>query len=401
MNKIAYITAKTPFGLQEAFILTEMLALRSCGADILIIPRDNPKKLLSHNKAKELIPFAMTFPLINLAIAGTFIKYMTSNPLLLMKLIYRIAFRTRAVTIALKNLAVFPKSLYLAQTDLLKDVSHIHAHWASTTATMAYIISHLTGIPWSFTAHRWDIGEDNILEEKCRSASFVRAISERGRKEILDTIRDKTLAGKVSVLHMGVDMPDLNEKRLAFDKTFTFLCPANLYSVKGHKYLLAACSILRGSGLSFRCFIAGDGYLEEELKAVVKKLHLEDVTKFTGRLSHEELFAMYDSGIVDAVVLPSIVTADGEQEGIPVVLMEAMSYGIPVISTNTGGIPELLSDGSGIMVPEKDPYAIACALVRLYEDAAYRISVAKRGRAKVLAGYSALHVADELYGMFA
>ncbi|MEJ2648326.1 MAG: hypothetical protein P8016_07975 [Sedimentisphaerales bacterium] len=211
MSKIVYITVKTPFGFQESFILTEMLALRNNGADILIIPRDTLKERLSHKKAEALIPCAIALPLINRAMVCTFIKYLVYKPISLIKLVNEVAFKAPTVKIALKNLAVLPKALYLAQIDLMKDVSHIHAHWASTTATMAFAMSTVTGIPWSFTAHRWDIRENNIMSAKCRTASFIRVISEAGKEEILDIIKGEPAAGKVAVIHMGVEMPTMTK----------------------------------------------------------------------------------------------------------------------------------------------------------------------------------------------
>jgi glycosyltransferase involved in cell wall biosynthesis len=115
----------------------------------------------------------------------------------------------------------------------------------------------------------------------------------------------------------------------------------------------------------------------------------------------EELFDLYMSGRTAAVILPSIRTGDGEKEGIPVSLMEAMAYGIPVISTDTGAIPELIGDGSGIMVRSSDPGSIASAIENLISDSAYYFSVGRRGKEKIKSNFNMKSITGELLKLFA
>jgi glycosyltransferase involved in cell wall biosynthesis len=401
MGKIAYITAATPFGLQETFVLNEMLALREFGADILIIPRGKANDKLFHLKAGPLFDHTIGLPLLNAAILTVSLKYILRSPGTCLRVISRIAFGARNIKTAFKNLAILPKALYFAEMLASKSVSHIHAHWASTTATMAYIISRLTGIPWSLTAHRWDIAENNILKEKCRTASFVRVISEAGRSEIIHIVNDKSLVNKIIVIHMGVDIPKMTDSLYIRQQVFNVLCPANLLPVKGHKYLFDACGILRDKKIKMKCLVAGDGPLEKELKDYVRRRNLDGYVEFLGRVTQEELFALYRSGRTAAVILPSILTGDGQKEGIPVSLMEAMAYGIPVISTNTGGIPELIGDGSGIMVRGNDPSSIASAIENLISDRAYYESVGRRGKEKIKSNFNMKSITGELLKLFA
>jgi len=122
--------------------------------------------------------------------------------------------------------------------------------------------------------------------------------------------------------------------------------------------------------------------------------------KFLGRLPHEQLLGLYAEGRVDVVVLPSIVTGDDVREGIPVALMEAMSYGIPVISTRTGGIPELLGDGSGIMVEEKDAESLAGAIEKLINDPDYYALTGMRGREKIERDFNLSLISERLLELF-
>jgi len=379
--KIAYITAQTPYGKGEAFILEEMLAMFELGVHIVIIPRKPPKEVF-HKEGEKLLDDTIWLPLLDKRIFFYFLKALLSE-LHVWRIIGTILHRSRIWKIAAKNLAILPKAVFVANLLRNRGVEHIHAHWGSTTATMAWIVSELTGIPWSFTLHRWDIKENNMLEEKVKTAKFVRCISEHGKNELLNTISRK-YENKVKVIHMGVKTPDkISEPDINRDFS-TIVTPANLLEVKGHKFLVEACSILIERGIdSFQCIFYGGGPLRSELEKLIQEKGLTEYIKIPGSIPHQELLKIYKNHKVDIVVLPSITTADGEHEGIPVALMEAMAYGIPVISTNTGGIPELIGDGSGIMVEEKNAEAITDALERLIKDKDYRYEISRKGRLRV------------------
>jgi glycosyltransferase involved in cell wall biosynthesis len=285
----------------------------------------------------------------------------------------------------LKNLAVVPKAVYVASLSGLKKVNHIHAHWGSTTATMAYIVSGLTDIPWSMTLHRWDIAENNLLVEKIRSAKFVVAISEHGKDELLG-ITKNAYKEKIGVLHLGVEVPKIppimnDEQKKSI---FKIAVPANLVEKKGHKYLVEACFLLVKQGVeNFQCFFYGDGPLSKKLVNYICEKNLGKYITLQGALPHEELIKMYETKSIDSVVMPSIVTGKGECEGIPVSLMEAMAYGIPVISTNTGGIPELLGEGAGLLVEPSSSKALAETITFLIQNADIRDKLRKKGYERV------------------
>lgn len=248
---------------------------------------------------------------------------------------------------------------------------------------MAYVAAELTGIPWSFTLHRWDIAENNMLKAKAESAIFVRCISEDGKKEVLNLI-GQNFATKVQLVHMGVFLHALTAKESKGSERLIIACPANFVPVKGHRFLIEACALLREKGINeFQCLFIGDGPLEAEIRRLIAHHGLEGVVSLVGRLPHEELMRMYRNGEVDVVVLPSILTDTGEKEGIPVALMEAMAYGIPVVSTNVGGIPELLSNGAGLVVQDKDALQLARALETLAIDPKLARKIGERGRLKV------------------
>ena len=112
----------------------------------------------------------------------------------------------------------------------------------------------------------------------------------------------------------------------------------------------------------------GNGPLEDQLKQQTKDLGLEELVEWRGKVAHDELLRMYSNNEVSIVVLPSIRTDDGVEEGIPVSLIEAMAAGIPVVSTDTGAISELLVEGAGVMVPQRDAESLALAITELLEN---------------------------------
>jgi glycosyltransferase involved in cell wall biosynthesis len=378
--KILFITAQTPWGKGETFILEEMLELKRQGIDLLIIPRNPPKEVF-HQEAKEFLENSIWLPLINLRMFANFCRMLFAK-ITPWKVLGSIVKHSRSPLILIKNLAVVPKGVFIAGMIEKENINHIHAHWGSTTATMAYLISRLTNIPWSFTLHRWDIKEDNMLKEKVKSAKFVRCISEHGKNELLEIV-GCNCQEKIRVVHMGVKIPiDVSESEEP-KSLFTIFTPASLLEVKGHKYLIEACLNLVRQGIkNFQCFFYGDGPLRVKLESLIGEKKLTNFVKMPGALPHEKLIKIYKNNEIDVVVLPSITTKT-EHEGIPVSLMEAMAYGIPAISTNTGGIPELLSNGAGIVIEEKHPNQLAEAILKIMKNKNLRKELAERGLQRI------------------
>jgi len=389
--RIAYITAHSPWGKGETFILEEMLEIKRQGHDLIIIPRD-PSGYIYHCGGKELQHLSVHLPVINFRIFVFFMHFLVLNrKKIVIKIILNIVKQSRNIRILLKNLLIIPKSIYISRIITENKVEHIHAHWGTTTATMAYVVHQLTGIPWSFTLHRWDIYENNMLREKVRSAQFVRCISLNGKAELLDIIKGG-YKDKIYVVHMGVKVPDNIIITPSLNNDFIIATPANLIEVKGHKYLIESCKILLKRGIhNLQCVFFGEGPLKKELENLIRRDGLTKYIRMPGIIPHEKLLNMYKKRKIDVVVLPSINTIMGEHEGIPVALMEAMAFGIPVISTNTGGITELIGDESGIMVAEKDPVGLANAIETLLKNWQLRNMIGEKGRLKVKREFNILN----------
>jgi colanic acid/amylovoran biosynthesis glycosyltransferase len=391
--RIIYVTANLPQGSDEAFVIPEITELVRSGHDVLVIPR-SPRGKLIHGH--ELVEIARREALYSGKVLKAAALATLAAPSRAAAAV-RPLLHSRSAKVALKNLTIVPKALWLAAVAAQWKADHIHCHWAGTTATMAMLASRLSGIPWSLTAHRWDIVENNLLAAKARSASFVRFISEDGLR--MAQAMGVELADHVRVLHMGVALPPRVQRRYAPKRVV--LCPARLVEVKGHRFLLEAWQILQRRGLDAELWLAGQGELRPQLERLRNTLGLAGSVKFLGAIPHAELLKFYEEGAVTAVILASIDLGNGLHEGVPVALIEAMSYGIPVVATPTGGTVELVLPGSGLLVPPADPAALADAIQSLLEDAGVREQLGEAGRERVLEDWDIVGVTSQLVREFA
>ncbi len=261
---------------------------------------------------------------------------------------------------------------------------------------MGMVASEVSGVPWSFTAHRWDVVENNLLMRKAQHALFVRFISESSLRLALE--RNFRAQDRAQVLHMGAVLPDELPAEDHQRHKMRVLCPANLLPVKGHRYLLEAMALLQDEPVEL--WLAGQGELENALREQATHLQLNDRVRFMGQLPHEQLLRLYQEGEVDVVVLPSLDLGGGLHEGIPVSLMEAMAHGLPVVSTRTGGIPELLDGGAGVLVPPADALALADALRSLHTEPSTRRALGRAGREAVVGRFSIARVVDRLEALW-
>ncbi|MBN2225026.1 MAG: glycosyltransferase family 4 protein [Deltaproteobacteria bacterium] len=278
----------------------------------------------------------------------------------------------------------------------------IHAHFATAPAAVARAVSILTGIPYGFSAHAYDLFKEPIdrefLAQKCADAAFVRCISEYNRRYLIETTgADET---KFHVIHCGVDT-----RRFVFDRLKpkghprkkTIVTVGNLVQQKGIRYLLEALSDPSLDQKGYRTVIIGDGPLKAELMRQAVSLGVN--ADFLGAVDNRKVVQFYREA--DLFVLPSVTCSDGHKDGIPVVLMEAMACGVPVISTRLSGIPELVEDGkNGILVPEKDARALSGAIGRLLADADMAKRFSLEGRKKVVDEFEIRDVARQLMALF-
>jgi glycosyltransferase involved in cell wall biosynthesis len=257
----------------------------------------------------------------------------------------------------------------LAQQVTAGDVRHMHAHFARGATELAALVSTMTGIPFSLTAHAGDIytAPRDELREKIADAQFVVTCT-RANQVYLQGLLNGEEQGKVKLSYHGVDLRKFSfERNGRPDGPPLVLAVGRLVEKKGLPYLLEACRLLKNAGHDFRCLIVGEGPERARLESMVKTLGLEDVVELPGSSSQEDILACYRQATV--FTLPCTVVDNGDRDGIPNVILEAMAVGLPVITTSVSGIPEVVQDGhNGLFVPERDPKALATAIARVLTD---------------------------------
>lgn len=266
-------------------------------------------------------------------------------------------------------------------------VSHIHSQWAHAGASVAMYGARLLGVPFSFTGHAADLFRERAaLKSKIDAADFIVCISEFHRRFYLSEGADPD---KLFVVYCGIDTSHFSPvRRVRPDGApLRILSSGRLVEKKGFNVLIDALALLRDRGLPFEAVIAGSGPLEAELRSQIAACGLDDQVSLTGAaLKQEDIPAFMASG--DVYTLPCQRAADGDIDGLPQMLMEAMACGLPAVSTDLVGIPDLILDGeTGLLIPPEDAPALADALARLDSDAELGNRLAEAGRARVLAQF--------------
>lgn len=383
--KVAYIMSRFP-KLSETFVLYEMLALQQQGASVEIFPLINEHASVVHEEAKPFVARARYQPAFSMAILKAQLHCLRTKPKAYLALWKEVLAGTwGSANYMIGGVGLLPMAVRFAEEMRALGVNHIHAHFANHPTVAALAAHRLTGIPFSFTVHAHDLYVDqHMLERKVRAAAFVIAISEYN-KELIVKHCGEDVRDKVVVVHCGVDTRLFQPRQKAEKKNgvFTIVCVGSLEEKKGQTYLVAACQILKQRGLSFVCHLIGDGQSRSALEEQIRSSKLEDVVRLEGGRPRDEVLKMLNQA--DVVALPSIRTKSGKMEGIPVALMEPLACEVPVISTRTSGIPELVEDGvTGLLVPPEDPVALADALQRLAGDPELARRMGRNGREKVL-----------------
>jgi len=392
--KLIYIVATLPYSAgNEDFFIPEIKELIRQKHEVLLVPR-SPKGMLICEDAKDLLDLTIGKPLFSYTIIREAFYEISRSPGSGLRSL-GLLFRSRSLGTLIKNLAIFPKGLWLARLARNWGADHIHAQWAAATASMALIASEASGIPWSITAHRGDIVQNNLLNVKAQKASFLRFIS-KSSLQLARYVGVRGLEKKARVIHMGISLPFFQVDPVKLSTASTILCPGNLIPVKGHKYLLESMAILRERNVECFLQIAGQGKLLQTLLRHAADLAITDRVTFLGQVPHSDLLKLYSDGKVGMVVLPSLDLGKGLHEGIPVSLIEAMSYGIPVLSTTTGGIPELLYGDAGLMVPPQDSVALANAIEQLIRDPVLRMRLSQAGKRRIMEEFAIESVVNDL-----
>lgn len=340
----------------------------------------------------------------------------------------------------------------LSQTVAEREIAWLHAHFAHGPTSVADFVHQLTGVPFSFSAHAKDIYQSapDLLREKIGRAEFVATCTDTSRRYLADLFRGEPDAArqqeKIRLVYHGVDVrrftpsaaDDHSADPLAFPRLATaaaapasrhaaaavvasgqptfptnavapsvreegedpmILSVGRLVEKKGFSDLVTACQVLVARGHRFQCAIYGGGPLLAELQRQIADGGLTDRVVLLGACRQEELVAAYRSAAIFA--LAPCVATDGDRDGIPNVLLEAMACGLPVVTTPVGGITELVvPEESGVIVPERDPLALAEALERLLVNPRERARLGAAARARVVSRFDAEQNLEQLIACF-
>lgn len=349
--RLGYVTSTFPYGTGGPFFEPEIHALGRLGHEVHVIPvRGRGKLRPGVPNVHDVRPWS-----------AHSMRAAAEHPADAWRALGPLARRQRA-SIAFKNVIALPTGVHLARLIERLNLDHVHAAWASVPATVAMTASCLTACPWSFTAHRWDIEENNLLAQKLASAFVVRFISAHGMQRAAAVASLSRQPGWF-VGHLGVDLPE--GVRAPPNGRVTVACVGALEPRKRHCDLIAALAQIPTDRRP-RLVLIGDGSLLDALQAFVEDLQIASDVTFRGHLPHQEVLSMYDRGEVHVAALVS------ESEGIPVSLMESMAREIPSVATRCGGTSELVDESNGRLVAVGDTAAIARALDELTIDANLR-----------------------------
>jgi glycosyltransferase involved in cell wall biosynthesis len=378
-RRIAYVLSLFPC-YDETFILREIKALAARGVDLRIFSLRRREDPLVHEDARPFVTRTAYEPHVSVATLRALVRVLVARPADVLSLVGWILRGTwRRPSSLAKSLALFPKAVRLAEVVRAEKIDHLHAHWATYPATVAAVISRLSGVPWSLTCHAHDIFLDpSLLKEKIESARFALTCT-ADNKRYLETLTP-VARDKVRVSYHGLDLERFRPRGpRATDGVPRVLAVGSLLPCKGFHLLVEACALLRDRGLPFHATIAGGGPQERALREAVRARGLESVVDLCGYVSQEALVPRYQDA--DLFVLPAVLEMHW---GIPNVLVEAMACALPVIATALPSLPELVEDGvQGLVAANRDPRDLADKMAVLLTSPALRRTLGQAGRRRV------------------
>lgn len=299
----------------------------------------------------------------------------------------------------LKSLWLVPRAAYLGEVLAARGVGRVHAHWASYSATVALVAHRLFGIPFSFTAHAYDIYlVPRLLAAKVEEADFVVTCA-RINRDFLAALAGEAAARRIVVNYHGVSLARFRPAARAPQAGMPcVLTCGRLEPYKGHHVTLRAVAAVP---FPVRCVLVGEGPQRRRLERLAADLGIGGRVEFTGPVPQARLVELL--GGADVFVLASLVLErSGKRDVIPNVLAEAMAMRIPVVASDVSGIGELVTDGvGGRLVPPNDPQALAAVLAELLRDGALRERLARGGYEKVVADFDREKNIEALAALFA
>jgi glycosyltransferase involved in cell wall biosynthesis len=380
MTRIAYLASEYP-APSHTFIRREIAALRRAGLSIATFSirpaKGEPASEQERVDRAETQAVLGRSPFAYMqALAGALVTNPVRTPAT-----FRLALRHRApgAKALVWALFHFVEAVMLAGLLRRAGATRLHSHFANSGATVGLLAAHLARIPWSMTLHgvsETDYPAGVMLADKVCHADFVACASWFMRAQAMRVAAYGDWA-KLHVVRCGIEPSAMPQPVESPDGTVRFICVGRLSSEKGHRGLLEAFAVVSARNPSARLDLVGDGPLRSEVEALAEQLGIAGAVNFHGALSEAETLAQIAAA--DILVLPSFM------EGLPLVIMEAMALGKPVIASGVAGIPELVRSGAnGILVPPSHWQALGDAMVMLAADVDLRRRLAVAAKAAVI-----------------
>lgn len=382
-SKILYWLHWFP-SVSETFILREILEMQKLGEEIDVFAVNPSPDNIVHPEFSQFMGQIFRPPSDFLSHLKSHLFWIQNKPSIYLKIlgkIFKSIKHRKTFTVSLKVFCIATRGAYSLRN---KKYKHIHSHFGNAPATGAWIVSKFLGIPFSITTHAVDIFiPDILLEQKINDSKFTATISEYNRNYLLNKYRIND-ESKIQIIRCGINPDEFPYKAAETSKIPPVIVSAGrLVSKKGFEYLIKAMKILINSNRKAELIIIGGGEKYNELKSLVDKLGLETVVHFKGAMPNDEVKKIIQNS--DLFVLACFQDSRGDMDGIPVVLMEALALGVPAISTELSGIPELIKPfETGLLVPPKDSKALADAITLLLNEKDLRKRLSQGGRKLVV-----------------
>jgi glycosyltransferase involved in cell wall biosynthesis/GT2 family glycosyltransferase len=357
--------------LSETFVAQELAALARLGVPVAVEAAGRGHRCDPDTQRANRVDYREDDSILERMIASAWL--VACHPGACVRdLITRRRWRREEVTPPLRALAPVARRISRG------NATHLHAHFADGAALTAMRLGLLTGLPYSVTAHAYEIFQTpRNLREKLERAAFVTT----GCRYNVEHLQRLAPGACVHLIVMGVDLATIR-RTTPYPGGSALVAVGRLVPKKGFAVLLEAARILREAGRRFSLQIIGDGPLRQELMTRIGEGGLASHVHLTGALSHQETLDRIEAS--DLLVMPSIIDASGDRDSMPVVVKEALALEVPVIASDVAGLPEVVMAPWGRLVPPGDPEALACGVDRLLDvAAAERMVMGRAGREHV------------------
>jgi len=396
-QKIGFLLSQFP-ETHETFILREFVGMKNSGLDFNIYSLKKCRDKVIHADAKLFASQTYYSPVFDLVSS---IWYMVYSPRKFFKAYFCCSVNNlKSLKDFIKAQAVFFRSLYFARLMHKHGITHIHAHWMTMPTVSAEVISMILDIPFSVTAHAWDIylSKKKSLKRKVKSSKFVVTCT-GANKKYLDKIVEEREKDKIIVNYHGLDLTQFKlRKRSKFD-FHQILAIGRLVEQKGFEYLMKACGVLKRKSINFQCIIIGEGPLRGKLENLRDNLGLKGLVTMPGLVDQEQIKGRLEDASV--FVAPSVIAENGDRDGIPNVILEAMAMGVPVVGTKVSGIPEVVINGeTGVLVSPHNIKELAHAIEDVLKGKLPMDDLIQGGRKKIQEEFNIDNNVKQLIGIF-